>query len=106
MNTCKSYLNGRLPVPTGCEKYDDCFTCKFKDCIAPTSDKVVINYGRKDVLQENVPLYAKACELHDKGYRNIDIARELGKSDSLIYYWMKRYKRQKGEKARGAVRTV
>lgn len=101
MTTCKSYLNGRRPVPVGCKYWDDCFTCKFKDCIAPTATEVTGSRRRgRPVLKDNMELFKKACELHDQGLRNIDIARALGKSDSVIYYWIRRYKEAK---ARGAI---
>lgn len=94
MTTCKSYLNGRSPVSVGCKYYDDCFTCIFPDCKAPTETAKSHRRRKKGkiVMDENVEPFKRACELHDKGYRNIDIARELGKSDSLIHYWLKKYK--------------
>ena len=60
-------------IDSGCEFWNDCFTCPYPDCIADKIPSLLIAAKR-----------VEARELAEQGLSNVEIARKLGISERTV----------------------
>lgn len=83
---------GHIPVPTGCRKADDCFTCPYKDCTE------IANY----LTSGNVPyekahyngLKREAYARYNAGYTVREVAAIMKEPALRVSQWIIKMRRE------------